>query len=203
MINLFPARAACHVAAAAALCIGRKAIKSFAIAAAACVLLVNELPANAASQPAYVANGGLAKALNVTSVTPSLPASPNAGDLLVLQVGVGEPVTLSISSPSAWTSLGAQSYAGYTTAVYWAVYTAGMAAPTVSWTGQATATAVVSEFAGVANSPIGAIGTISYSDWGDHTSAAVTTQISRHPLTGIRHSRLIGRADPKLLTIKQ
>ena len=144
-----------------------------AIAAAAGVLLASELPANAASQPANVANGGLAKALNVTSVTPSLPASPNIGDLLVLQVGVGDTVTFSIS-PSAWTSLGTQSSAGYTTAVYWAVYTAGMAAPTVSWTSQAAATAVISEFTGVANSPIGAVGTISYSDWGNHTSAAVT-----------------------------
>jgi hypothetical protein len=174
MINLFPARAACHVAAAAALCIGRQAIKSFAIAAAACVLLASELPANAASQPAYVANGGLATANSVSSITPSLPASPNARDLLVLQIGVGDTVTFSIS-PSAWTSLGTQSYAGHTTAVYWAVYTPGMAAPTVSWTGQATATAVISEFAGVANSPIGAVGTISYDNWGDHTSAAVTT----------------------------
>ena len=146
-----------------------------AIAAAAGVLLASELPANAASQPANVANGGLAKALNVTSVTPSLPASPNIGDLLVLQVGVGDTVTFSISPPSVWTSLGTQSYAGYTTTVYWAVYTAGMAAPAVSWTGQATATAVISRFTGVASSPIGAVGTISYDNWGNHTSAAVTT----------------------------
>jgi hypothetical protein len=132
MINLFPAHAACHVAAAAALRIGRQAIKSFAIVAAACVLLALEEPANAASQPAYVANGGLAKTpMNATSVTPSLPASPNAGDLLVLQIGVINTVTFSIS-PSAWTSLGTQSYAGYTSAVYWAIYTPGMAAPTVS-----------------------------------------------------------------------
>ena len=146
-----------------------------AIAAAVCVLLVNELPANAASQPAYVANGGLAKAQNVSSITPSLPASPNAGDLLVLQIGVGGTVTFSISPPSVWTSLGTQSYAGYTTAVYWAVYTPGMAAPTASWTGQATATAVVSKFTGVARSPIGAVGAISFNNWGNHTSAAITT----------------------------
>ena len=150
-----------------------------AIAAAAGVLLASEMPGNAASQPAYVGNGGLVGPHQPgTSITGSLPASPNAGDLLVLQIGVGEPVTLSISSPSVWTSLGTQSYAGYTTAVYWAVYTPGMAAPTVSWTGQAIATATVSEFTGVASSPIGAVGAISFNNWGDHTSAAVTTSNS-------------------------
>jgi uncharacterized repeat protein (TIGR03803 family) len=145
-----------------------------AIAAAACIVLA--MPGNAASQPAYVGNGGLVGPHQPgTSVTASLPASPTVGDLLVLQVGVGDPVTFSISPPSVWTSLGTQSYAGYTTAVYWAVYTAGMTAPTVSWTGQAIATATVSEFTGVASSPIGAVGTISFNNYGDHTSAAVTT----------------------------
>ena len=145
------------------------------IAAAACVLLALEEPANAASQPSYVANGGLAAASNISSITPSLPPSPKTGDLLILQVGIDDTVTPSISASSAWTSLGTNSYGGYTAAIYWAVYTANLSAPTVSWPSRTDAMAVISQFAGVATSPIGAVGAVTYNNWGAHTSAALTT----------------------------
>ena len=152
-----------------------RAVKYLAITAAACLLLALEMPGTAAAQPSYVGNGGFVSFYPaVSSITPPMPASPQAGDLLILQMGVSD--TVNITAPAPWVLLGTQTYAGYTAALFWAVYTPGMAAPTISWGGDVDyATALISEYTGVGSSPIGAVGAINFNNWGNHTSAAVNT----------------------------
>lgn len=90
-----------------------------------------------------------------TSLVPALPASPAAGDMMILFVGA-KPFSATINQPTGWTRIGTQQTNGSTAAgidtgsVTWSVFyrawQSGDAAPTVSVTSGNVALACINGF---------------------------------------------------------
>lgn len=115
-----------------------------------------------------------------TSVTPALPASPQAGDLHVMFVG-GKPYSTQSPTPSGWTDLyysfGTNGTIGATTdagsifhGAFYRFWQAGDVNPTITLTGGNVALAVVYRFRPGANKFISTVN----SDGGEDTSSNTT-----------------------------
>lgn len=113
------------------------------------------------------------------SITPPLPASINAGDLLVVSVcqyagsgGFTWPAGWTQVDQQAWVPGGTNFFAGFA----YRIATGTDSAPAVTWTGAGNAIAQVFKFTGADSTPFSAARSFATgAASGTHTSAAITT----------------------------
>jgi len=125
----------------------------------------------------FVSTGTQASTGPGASLTPALPASLAAGDLMLMQIAATANKASTFNIPAGWNKISfTDSATSNSLALYWRVFVAGDSAPTVTWTGNTSATGVISRFTGNdTSSPIGAVGTVTAGASSTHTSTALTT----------------------------
>jgi hypothetical protein len=129
--------------------------------------------------PAYASVGALAGASSVTSRTPSIPSTRANGNVIIAIVGTKNNATHSVSG-SGWVALGTQTNSGtdWTVSLWWRIVDGTEAAPTISWTGAASAISRTVMFTrenfDTAN-PFGTIGTPGTGTTSTHTSTGFNT----------------------------
>ena len=123
----------------------------------------------------WVSNGTIANNTSNT-LTPSLPASINRGDTLILTIGAR--TNNVFTTPATWTLVTTQTNSGtaWTSAVYWKSANGSDTNPTIPWNTAANGMAIIDRYTGT--DPVWPIGNVSTVATGASTTAnspALTT----------------------------
>ena len=124
---------------------------------------------------AFVSNGTIANSSSANTLSPGVPASVAAGDLMVAVVGIKNNNT--ISTPSTW-NLIQQTNSGtaWSAGVFWKVANNAEVAPTFTWPTSVNCMAVISRYTGASNiSPIGTVSTVATGTSTTANSPSITT----------------------------